>query len=98
MKPFKDKLGNKLTTKEFFQRWGAGIASINPYQQAKTVYNSTWIIIIGIVGGIIACSFKARTYWWLILILVASLLNTSVQQIANKQKLKALKTVYDAFK
>ena len=49
----KDKYGNKLTWKQYGERWKKGIEGITPYQQARTTYKSTYIIIIGIVLGIV---------------------------------------------
>lgn len=55
-------------------------------QQSKMTYYSTYIILFGLLAGIIVCSFGIRTYWWLLLILVGALFNTIVQQLGNFQK------------
>lgn len=90
-----DKQGKKLTRKEFFQRWKEGIEGVNPYQQTKAQMNSTIIILIGIVCGIVVTSFIAKQMWWLIIILVGALFNTLIQLLGIRQKAKALKTIYE---
>ena len=88
---FTDKLGNKLTYKEYISRWKKGIEGLTPLQQLKTQIQSTWIMLVGIVCGIIICFFSLDNLWWLLLILVGALGNTSVQQIGLLQKFKIFK-------
>lgn len=89
----KDKQGNKLTWKEYIARWKQGIQNISPLQQIRVQIRSTWITLVGIVGGIIICLFSIATLWWLLLILIGALGNTIVQQIGLFQR----KKIFDSF-
>jgi len=71
----KDKEGNELSRKEFFSRWKKGIEGITPLQQTKTQMHSSFIMIIGILAGIVICIIGIKTLWWLLIILVGALLN-----------------------
>ena len=92
----KDKFGNKLTVKEYFKRWGAGIARITPQQQVNLQINSTWITLIGLIGGVIISIIGIRNLWWLLLILIGGLINTAVQQLGNFQRKKMLRQFDEA--
>lgn len=89
----KDKFGNELTWKEYIARWKKGIEGLTPLQQLRTQIKSTWIMLIGIVAGIIICLFNIKSFWWLLLILVGAFGNTSVQQIGLIQKFKIFKSL-----
>lgn len=78
-----------MRVKEFFSRWGEGIKAITPYQNAKINFVSTFIIIIGLVLGIVVNVF-ART-WWLVIVLSGALVMTVMSQIMNFQKLVVFK-------
>lgn len=90
----RDKAGNSLTWKEFFARWKKGIEGITPVQQAKVSYQSTYIIIIGILAGLLASLFNIRAMWWLAIILTGALINTVILQIGNYQKYVTLKRLF----
>ena len=64
--------------------------SITPLQQTKMQINSTWIIIIGLIAGIVISAMNIKTLWWLLLILVGGLGNTAVQQMGLLQKKQIL--------
>lgn len=98
MKFFKDKQGNALDSKEFLQRWKKGIQGITPLQQARIVFKNTWMIILGLILGIVFSLMHIKDFWWLSIILTASLMNTLVGQIGNYQKLKQLEMIENAFK
>jgi hypothetical protein len=66
----KDKEGNKLTWKQYRARWKEGIQAITPLQQTKTNLIGQWIVLIGIVIGLIA-TFRLKL-WWLCIILIGS--------------------------
>jgi|TARA_R100000093_G_scaffold70867_2_gene45029 membrane glycosyltransferase len=87
----KDKAGNQLTWKEFGERWKKGIEGITPLQQTRTSINSTWIMLVGIVAGLIITLIAIKTLWWLSIILTGALFNTVVVQIGNYQKYFILK-------
>ena len=89
----KDKLGNKLTWSEYIARWQEGMKNITPIQQTNIQIRGTWIIIIGITGGLGVSLFAAKTLWWLVLILTGALVNTVVQQLGAYQKKRILDTI-----
>ena len=82
----KDKFGTELNWKEYFSRWKDGINKVTPLQQIKLQINSTYIMLIGILGGIIISIIGVKTLWWLLIILSAAFINTSVQLIGLYQK------------
>lgn len=88
---WKDKGGNKLTFKEFMQRWKQGVEGITPLQQTKMQYKATWIMIIGIFCGLVITGMSFKRLWWLFIVLLGALFNTGVQLIGIYQKIRALK-------
>lgn len=98
MKIWTDKSGDKLDAKEFIERMGEGIKEITPLQQTISQINSTWVMIIGITGGLIVTIKNFKSYWWMTLILGAALFNTAIQLLGLIQKRKTLRKmeqVYD---
>lgn len=93
MKFWKDKKGNALDSKEFLHKWKKGIQSITPLQQASIVYKNSWVMIIGILAGIIFTLFNLKQLWWLTIILAAAFVNTLIVQLGNWQKYKMLKSL-----
>ena len=45
----KDTQGNKITIKEFFQRWKEGIEKITPIQRLSNEKRATLITLIGYI-------------------------------------------------
>lgn len=88
---WRDKKGNKLTWKQFFKRWGEGIQGITPYQQVKTEMFGTRLIIIGLVCGIVVSIYAFKNMWWVCIILLGALLNTTLSYLSQLQKYKFLK-------
>ena len=86
-----DKQGNKLTMKEFFSRWRKGLEGVTPYQQTTMQIWSTWIMIVGIICGIVITLFALQTVWWLTIILTGALFNTGVQLLGLWQKKNILR-------
>ena len=80
----KDKQGNKLTTKEFFQKWKQGIKDITPLQTTRINIFGSLLVFIGIFIGLYA-TFVTK-YWWLFIILCGSLILTSTAFISTLQK------------
>ena len=70
----KDRTGKQITIKEFFQRWKAGIEQIDPVYTLKIQLYSNIIIVIGIVLGLIISLFNIKKFWWIIAILLGSLI------------------------
>jgi len=90
---FKTKSGEEITTKEFMKRWKRGIQSINPLQQTLWQVRSTWIMLIGVVLGIVISFINIKTLWWLLIILIGAFGNTVVQLIAVVQKRNILQNI-----
>lgn len=93
-----DKEGNKLTFKEFLNRWGEGMKGISQYQQIKMQLNSTYIMLVGIVCGFVITLFAFENLWWLSIILGGALFNTGVSALGLWQKKLVLKNIEDRFK
>lgn len=74
-----------MKVKEFFKRWKAGIEGITPFQQVKTQMNGTMIMLLGITCGLVICLFNLKNLWWLFIILLGGLFNTSVQLLSQYQ-------------
>ena len=83
---WKDKDGKEVGRKEFMSRWKQGMQGVTPQQQVNVQIRSTWIMIIGIIAGIIVAIVAIKTIWWLLIILVGALGNTSIQQLGLWQK------------
>jgi hypothetical protein len=88
----KIKSGERITPKEFMTRWKKGVEQITPLQQTKTQLRFVWMMIIGLVGGIVICAMNIRTLWWLAIILLAGLGNTTVSLLGTRQKKKLLES------
>ncbi len=88
-----DKEGNKLTWKEYVERWKKGIKEITPLQQLTTQINSTYIILIGLVSGLVITIYNFKQFWWLAIILFGALINTYIQLIGLKQKRNLFETI-----
>lgn len=89
------KTNEELTLKEFFKLWGKGVEGITPLQQAKANILGVWIVITGLIAGIVT-NLVVRlkdTWWWLTIILVGSLFLTIIQTIGFYQRYKILKRV-----
>lgn len=87
----KIRTGEVITTKEFMSKWAQGINGITPLQQAKVSIQSTVIIIIGIIFGLVISSFNIKSLYWLFIILTGALGNTSIQLLGMIQKYNQLK-------
>jgi len=83
---WKDKDGKEVGREEFMERWKKGMAGVTPLQQVDVQIRSTWIMIVGIIAGIVVTIIAIKTTWWLLIILVGALGNTSIQQLGLWQK------------
>lgn len=84
MKVWTDTSGNKLTAKEFASRWKSGVQAVTPLQQMKVTLFGYFIVIVGIIWGII---FTAIIHtWWLLVILCGSLFVSGMQTLGALQK------------
>lgn len=94
----KDKFGNEVTWKEFGSRWKKGMEGITPIQQTITQLWFTWIVVIGIVFGMVVCLFAIKTLLWLFIVLLGALGNTLVQLLGLWQKKRILEVYSVKFK
>jgi len=94
---FKDKEGNKLTFKEFMDRWKKGIEGITPLQKLKTQINGTKIMLIGLLAGLVVSIIGFKKLWWVGIILIGALFNTVVQYLSLMQQRRLLQNLEDQF-
>ena len=89
----KDKSGKKVKTREFFKRWGEGVEGITALQQIKTSMMGTWIVISGVLAGlVINLLVRMKPHWvWIEIILLGSLVISVVQMIGSYQKFRKFK-------
>jgi hypothetical protein len=85
---WKDRAGNKLTFKQFIQRWKVGVQGITPLQSTKTQLMGIWITITGIIAGIVVNILirLENMWWWILIILLGSLILTGIQFLTTLQK------------
>jgi len=97
MKIWKDKVGNKLTFKEFITKWKSGIEGITPLQKIKTQIGGTRIMLIGLFLGLCVSIYGWKNLWWVGIILIGALLNTGVQYLGLKQQKRLLDNLEKQF-
>jgi len=95
MKVWKDKTGKWITPKEFFSRWKSGLEGVTQLQQTKMQLNGSLISLVGILCGIVMCIIGIKTLWWLLIILVGALFNSSMGCLGQWQKYIMLKKYKD---
>ena len=79
----------------FMQRWKLGILKVSPLYVEKTKFNTTWIVVIGIIGGLVGSLMSYKTLWWLALILGAALINTLLMQVVQYQRIKKMEMMFE---
>jgi len=94
---WKDKQGNELTFKEFMSRWKKGIEGVTALQQLKMQINSMYIMIIGLICGIVITLIAPGRLWWLTIILFGGLFNIVIQYLGVWQKKKMLENIEKEF-
>lgn len=89
MKIWKDKKGNKLTAKEFVQRWKEGIERVTPLQQTQNQINGFILVLVGELWGI----YYSILAWnlWLSTMLIGGFMITKAQLTGTYQKKLILK-------
>ena len=98
LKVWTDKQGNKLTAKEFMERWRQGIEGLTPLQVTKTHLRSLKVALIGILLGLYYSVMAFKQLYWLFVILLGSLGIMLSQWVAIWQKKKALEEIEGRFK
>ena len=95
----KDKEGNKLTTKEYFKRWGDGIKSLSPEQKVSNEFNATLIMLVGFIVALVALVIfrdKLIVSWFaygLILIFAGNTWGTTIRLIGFYQQKQFFKNI-----
>ena len=97
MKVWTDKQGNKLTFKEFMERWRQGIEGLTPLQVTKTHLKSLKVALIGILLGLYYSVMAFKDLYWLFVILLGSLGIMLSQWVAIWQKKRALQNMERRF-
>ena len=80
-----------MTPKEFMVRWAEGIRKITPMQTIRVTLIGSSIILVGIILGIVVTAFYKQ--WWLLIILVGSLIVQGLSFIGTVQKYLAFKRI-----
>ena len=80
-----------MKPKEFFSRWKQGIQQITPLQQQRISLIGGFIVICGILIGIVT-AILVRV-WWLLVILCGSLFLTGMSLVSTLQKYFAFKEI-----
>ncbi len=83
---YKTPTGEVITGKEFLSRWKEGIKKVGIQSQTKLQVRSTWIMLIGIICGLVVTAINFSTLWWLFIVLCGALGNTMVQLVGLIQK------------
>ena len=94
------KTGEELTLKQFFKLWRRGIDGITLIQQLKSQIMGTWIVITGMLAGMIVNAIVRlkAVWWWLEIILFGSLIITSMGMVGTLQKYWRQKQVEETIK
>jgi len=85
----KDKQGKSYTFKEFMKKWKQGMEGITPVQQLSSNNLGYYLVFLGEIVGIITSIWMRQ--WWLLIILIGSLIITAVAYIGNWQQLQVMK-------
>ncbi len=91
MNIWKNKAGKKLTGKEFISSWKEGIKKITPLQNIKVTLIGSFIILIGIIIGIITA--YVYSMWWLLIILIGSIIVQGLAFLGSIQKYMVFKNI-----
>jgi len=97
MKVWTDKQGNKLTAKEFMERWRQGIEGLTPLQVTNTHLHSLKVALLGVILGLYYSVMAFKQLYWLFVILLGSLGILLSQWVVIWQKKKALERIEGRF-
>ena len=78
---------------KFINKWKEGIANITPLQQLEASQKGNWVMIVGLVCGIVVTFFKLKDFWWIEIILFASLFNQSIGMLGIQQKINMIRNL-----
>jgi len=82
-----------MKIKTFLSKWKQGIEQITPFQQLEAQQKGNWVMLVGLIAGIIVMFWKFNDYWWVEIILSAALFNHSLTMIGIWQKIKLIKKI-----
>jgi len=82
----KDRDGNKITLSEFFSRWGKGIQQITPLQKMKYQLRGTFLIMVGLICGLVISLMAYETLWWVAIILTGALFVNGISYLSMRQQ------------
>lgn len=80
----KDKSGKEITSKEFMSRWKGGIQAVTPNQINNINIIGNIMVLVGILIGIYV-TYLTKT-WWIVVILIGSLVLASMGFLGCIQK------------
>ena len=93
-----DKEGKKLSFKEFMARWRSGIQAVTPLQSTRSQLMFSYIVLVGLIGGIIVSLLAWKTLWWLVITLIGTLGIQVLGLIGTYQKYVILKNIENMMK
>jgi len=82
----KDKEGNEITFSEFITRWKIGIQQITPAQKLKHQLRGTFLILVGLLCGLVISLFAYEKLWWVAIILTGALMVNGIQYLSMRQQ------------
>jgi C4-dicarboxylate transporter len=87
--------GEYLSWSSWFKVASEGIKNITPLQQAKSEKIGVLLNLIGIICGIVVMAWQWKTFWWIEIILIGSLLMTVLSYLSTKKKIETFKAMED---
>jgi hypothetical protein len=89
----KDRQGNKITFKEYIERWKKGITEVTPLQKVKIQLSGTEIMLFGLFAGLIVSLIGYKNLWWVAIIILGGIFNTIMQYISLLQQRNAFQNL-----
>lgn len=80
-----------VPVKSRYERFKEGVAMITPLQSLSATQKGNWVMLVGLICGVIVMLFKMKDLWWVEIILGASLFNQIVTMLGIQQKINMLK-------
>ena len=82
------RAGEVISWEEWFTLAKKGIANISPLEQAKSERIGSILTLVGTLAGIVVMAFQFKTFWWIEIILIGSLMLTVLQYLSIVKKIK----------
>ena len=93
-----DKYGNKLTLKQFKERYKEGVDKITPKQMLQSNIFFQQIMMLGFFFGLCLAIYNYKTMWWLAIILLGGLGINVVQYLGLQKQMNIFKKIEEQFK